>query len=150
MEERSDFSIAPLSDTDSALVDEAGERIAHVPGIVLEKVFRLDSGRLLVVTTEDCPFEEGFHVSLIDVDGSLLETAHRVIPYNPGIITEIKTDSEKTIRLVLHDGETIRISLVPNGTRNPGRYIQERFRSSNGLLGKHYFKIESTSGSPNQ
>lgn len=147
MEEYAHFSISPLSDTESSLINKQGQRIARIRGIVLEKAFCIDSGRFLVVTTDDCPYEEGFHVSLIDEDGSLLETTHRVIPYTPGIVTAVYAENSDTIKIALHDGETIRITLIPEGTRNPARYIQKGFRSSNGIFGKHYLQVDSTSES---
>lgn len=150
MEECLQFSVSPLSDTESAFLDDKGNRIGRLPGIVLEKAFRLADGRFLVITTEDCPFEEGFHISLVDQDGSLLETAHRVIPYAPGIITELEAESDDSIRMVLHDGETLLITVTPDGSRNPAKYIQQRFRSHNGIFGKHYLEVDLISESTSQ
>ena len=125
MEECLQFSVLPLSDTASAFIDDKGIRIGRLPGIILEKAFRLDKGRFLVITTEDCPFEEGFHISLIDHDGSLLETAHRVIPYASGIITALGAENDGTVKMVLHDGETLLITVTSDGSRNPAKYIQQ-------------------------
>lgn len=150
MEECPQFSVSALSDTESALLDQDGNCIARLPGIVLEKAFRFDDGRLLVVTTEDCPFEESFHISLIDQDGSLLETAHRVIPYAPGIITALEADSDHSLRMALHNGETLRITVTSDGSRSPAKYIQQRFRSHSGLFGKHYLEVDLVSESASQ
>ncbi|MFL1485783.1 hypothetical protein [Marinobacter sp. LN3S78] len=146
MEECPHFSVTPLSETHSALLDSHGGCVAKLPGIVLEKAFSLNDGRLLVVTTDNCPFEEGFHLSLIDSDGSLLESAHRVIPYHPGILAKLFSVGEETIKIVFHDGEAIKVTVVSVASRRPAGYLQEQFRSGNGLLGKHYLKITSVPG----
>lgn len=146
MEECPHFSIAPLSETHSALLDAYGGCVVQIPGIVLEKAFRLNDGRLLVVTTDNCPFEEGFHISLIDSDGSLLESAHRVIPYHPGVLAKLFSVGEETIKIVFHGGEAIKVTVVSVASRRPAGFLQEQFRSGNGLLGKHYLKITCTQG----
>lgn len=143
MEELEQYSVSPLSDTESDLLDADSQQVARLPGIVLEKAFRLKNGTLLIVTTEDCPFEEGFHVSLVNPDGSLLETAHRAIPYNPGIVKNLFAISDDSVKMVLHDGEAIVIAVRTEGTRSPLKFIQQRFISSNGVFGKHYLDISA-------
>lgn len=143
MEELQNFAVSPQTETECDLLDADGQYVARLPGIVLEKAFRLKDGTLLVVTTEDCPFEEGFHLSLIKPDGSLLETTHRAIPYNPGIIKNLRAISDDAIKMVLHDGEVIVVTVDPEGSRSPSRFVQQRFKSGNGVFGKHYLEISA-------
>ncbi|MFE8072592.1 hypothetical protein QQM79_16145 [Marinobacteraceae bacterium S3BR75-40.1] len=143
MEELPRYSISPVTETDSALLDENGKRISRVPGIVLEKAFRLLDGSFLIITSDDCPFEEGFHISLIKADGSLLETTHRAIPYAPGIIKSLQVQSDNTIKMMFHDGEVVFVTVQSKASRSPSKYIQQRFRSANGIFGKHHLAIDS-------
>ncbi|MDV2079853.1 hypothetical protein [Marinobacter xestospongiae] len=143
MEELEGFSVYPVSETETYQRDADGQRVARLPGVVLEKAFRLKDGALLVVTTDDCPFEEGFHISLLRSDGSPLETACRAIPYCPGIIRNLFAISDDAVKMVLHDGEAIVIAVRPEGTRSPLKFIQQRFISNNGIFGRHYLEISA-------
>lgn len=59
MEETTRFSLSPFTETESTLLDGNGRALCPILGLVLEKAFALKDGRLLVISTDDCPFEEG-------------------------------------------------------------------------------------------
>ena len=63
------FALLPLGSTSgtSLLVSDGKVTSVHVPGIALLDQFETAAGFLLV-TDQDCPFEETFHFILLDRD----------------------------------------------------------------------------------
>lgn len=54
-------------------------------GLQLEAQFD-NEGETLLWMTEDCPYEEGLHIYLMDATGTVLDAMEAGAPYSPGIL----------------------------------------------------------------
>ncbi|MEO1493107.1 MAG: hypothetical protein AAFV19_13215 [Pseudomonadota bacterium] len=62
-----------------------GAEVGPVWGQVLENAFTLPDGRLLLILTDDCPFEEGIRIFLFRPDGQIDDMIQGGVIYTPGL-----------------------------------------------------------------
>lgn len=129
MEETTRFSLSPLSETESSLQDDQGHTLCRLPGLVLEKAFVLKDGRFLVVTTDDCPYEEGIHVVLVKPDGNVDERIDRLHAYHAAVLTDIRPVSDDTLQITISDEERLQVVVDADGHRKPLSSAAGGFRS---------------------
>ena len=68
----------------------ANGREAEVDGAVLEGAFRTTGGDLVVVSTDDVPYEERVSVTLLGPDGDAVVDRYEIgAPYTPGIVSNL-------------------------------------------------------------
>lgn len=63
--------------TDQALVE--------IDGVVLEAQLELKSGEFVLCSTDDCPFEEVLHITLVSPTGKVLDTLDLGQAMQPGL-----------------------------------------------------------------
>lgn len=60
-----------------------------VPGRIIEAAFLTRDGGALVLTSDDCPYEEGVHALWIGPDGRLRGSSDLGPPYMPGTVGNV-------------------------------------------------------------
>lgn len=111
-----------------------GSEIA-VPGLVLEAAYETPGENRLLWLTDDCPFEEGLHVLLLDRMGQVLDALDSKTIYTPGIL-DIRTVASDHVDFTFFDkaclyrlsvGTTARLRFeLPRGWAYPGFRILHR------------------------
>ncbi len=129
MEEVTQLSLSPTSDTESDLLDGLGQRLCRLRGVVLEKAFLLKDGRFLVISTDDCPYEEGIHVALVWSGGAIDEQITRLHAYHGAVLTEVRPVTEHSLQLIISDQEKIVITINFDGFRKPLEFASCGFTS---------------------
>lgn len=66
------------------------EDVVEVDGIVLEAQLELPSGEFVLWSTEDCPYEETLHITLLSSTGEVLETAEMGQAMQPGLFGNLE------------------------------------------------------------
>ncbi|MDV2080966.1 hypothetical protein [Marinobacter xestospongiae] len=141
MEVYSAFSLSPVSDTLSSLIDEEGRELCRIAGLVLEKSFRLADGRFLLVTTDDCPFEEGIHITLLRSDGQIDESLARVVPYQPAVVTGISSLADDSLEITISNQERLVVTVDFSGHRAPLQFSKCGFKSDRKLFEPRYLSV---------
>ena len=67
-----------------------------VSGVVLEQQFAVKLGYLLL-TTDDCPFEECLHAILLDFNLHQIDQVDLIHPYTPGLFSDMQLISDESI-----------------------------------------------------
>lgn len=57
-----------------------------VPGLLLEAAFETSDNNRLLWLSDDCPFEEGLHILLLDRTGQVLDAVETKTVYTAGIL----------------------------------------------------------------
>jgi hypothetical protein len=117
MEEIDSFSLGKLSDTDSELILEQSFCNRKVPGVSIEKQYRLDSKYFLILTSDDCPYEECLHITLLDDSTEFVDLLDIGFQYGPGVLDNIVPISDDTLEFDFYSGVTYRLSIDTSGTR---------------------------------
>ena len=141
MEETTRLTLSPLSETESALLDENGRELCRIPGLVLEKAFVLIDGRFLVVSTDDCPYEEGIHIVLLRQDGTVNERIDRLHAYHAAVLTEIRAVSEDTLQITISDQERLQVVIDFDGRRKPLEFSKQGFKSDRNPFQQKYLSV---------
>lgn len=109
----------PISSDDdpvcSRLVEGGVER-AVVEGAWLEGQFALGGGRVLLLTTNDVPFEETANLVLLDERFALLDAYHIAQPYTPGMVEDVRADGGVLSFSFMGDRFTVRARESPGLT----------------------------------
>ncbi len=62
----------------------------EIEGLVLEAQLELQSGEFLLFSTDDCPFEEILHITLLSPSGAVLETLELGAAMQPGLFQNLE------------------------------------------------------------
>ncbi len=141
MEEYSRFSLVPLSETESSLLDSDGQPTSSLAGVVLEKAYLLKDGRFLLISTDDCPYEEGIHITLLRKDGVVDERIDRVAEYHAAVLTDIRDLSQDTIQITISDQENVQVSVDFDGYMNPLGLTKLGFKSDRKPFERRFLKV---------
>lgn len=142
MQEITDFSLEKLSETDSRLLFQQAQCHTHVDGLVLEAQYRLVNGYFLIFTSDDCPFEEGLHLLLLNDRYNLIDGINIGLPYNPAIFYNPRVISDNVIEFEFFNDETYRLSIDIRGVRF--QCAKPRFEISycRAVFQKRYLKLD--------
>lgn len=81
-----------------------------VDGVILEKQFRVAVGFLLLLT-ENCPYEEGLHIYLLDPEYRLLDTLELSAPHAAGIPSDVQPQDAWTLTFTFFGDERWRLTI---------------------------------------
>lgn len=85
-----------------------------LPGVLVEKGFKLANGDGLWLTSNDCPYEETLFVSLVNSQGCIVDKLEIYKPYTPGILSEVVVVSGNCIQFKFWQGLTHSLSVSNN------------------------------------
>ena len=91
-----------------------------IPGALAEVAFRDPEERIVVLTTDDVPFEEGLHATLLSRSGGLLDTVSLARLYGTGELRDVAEAGPRSVRFSFFPDDCWRLD-VPAGpvTRRP-------------------------------
>lgn len=139
------FSLRPLPAVEhetpkSRLVFDGEPLDLVLEGIVLEGQFRCRHGYLLL-TTEDVPYEEGLHMTLVDPAWRVLDQLEASLPYNPGIVKDMAVADEDELRFEFM-GQVWSLAVLPRPRRLPQGAVPAVHRPWQRLFTARYLKLE--------
>ncbi|MBV1862355.1 MAG: hypothetical protein KUG77_28300 [Nannocystaceae bacterium] len=68
----------------------------EVDGVVLEAQLQLGSGESVLWSTDDCPFEEVLHITLVSPTGKVLDAVDLGQAMQPGLFQDLKALGDRT------------------------------------------------------
>lgn len=89
-----------------------GSEIA-VPGLLLEAAYETADGNRLLWLSDDCPFEEGLHILLLDRSGQVLDAVESRTVYTAAFL-KIRTAARDHIDFTFLNEERYRLSVNPS------------------------------------
>jgi hypothetical protein len=88
-----------------------GEPIAlDVDGILLERQYCVELGYLLFLT-DDCPYEEGLHIYLLNAERLLLDALELGAPYTPAILDNVIAETETALTFSFFGNDQWRLDM---------------------------------------
>jgi hypothetical protein len=96
-----------------------GRDVGEVPGAVLEAAYRA-GGRILLLLTDDVPYEEGLHVALLSPDFRLLDRLFLGASGTTGVFRDPEPLSESELRFSFFGRGPWRLTILPEPTRGFG------------------------------
>lgn len=97
MEPTGALTIIPQDNGQSILSAQDAEHTFTVPGIILEDQYRLHDDQYLLVTSDDCPYEECLHLLLIDFPNATFEQIDIGQVNTPGIYKDANLVDDRTL-----------------------------------------------------
>lgn len=111
MERIDQVGLESVSDTHSTISLMKTSLQWAVPGIVLEDQFRLNEAEFLVITSDDCPFEESLHILLINKNMSEYERVDIELDNTPGIFKDCIISRDDSVQFKFIADNTYRIDV---------------------------------------
>lgn len=110
-------------------------------GLYLEAQYRFDYKYILFLT-EDCPYEEGLFIYLLDQSFSVLDRAIMAIQYAPGILGNLKIENDHEISFSLFSpDEKWTLTTLPTPKRVLTHGLKVPVKRPFSLFGKRYFDL---------
>lgn len=112
-----------------------------VPGSVLEAQLELQNGWVLILTTENSPYDEALHLTLLDKNFDVLDQVELSEDMTPGIVKDIKIMDGEHLQFMFNRAEPyvwgvdVKGFLLPKGSGCLKRDFAKKFR-------KKYLYIE--------
>ena len=140
------FTLAPIEgELPKAQLLWRGEpSVLVLDGVHLEHQSRIADKYLLFVT-EDCPFEEGLHIYLIDDNKQVLDALEIGAPYAPGVLKNVQSMGGSAMSFSFFGEDHWRLevrdkpALTFNRPLSPVKYKQ-------GALGRHWLSVVRVDG----
>ena len=132
MERIGQFALQRIDDEKAWLERvESGERW-RVPGIILEDQFQLDDGRLLVIASDNCPYEEALHLLLLMPGSDDYERVDLEMENTPGIYKPTKVTAGNSLNFRFFSEEEFQVTISEKRSRDLSRVLSHsgiRYRS---------------------
>lgn len=84
------FELTETSPQKSKLRLSGAEKTINIPGSVLEAQMELENGWYLILTTENSPYDEALHITLLDQYLEILDQVELSQDVTPGIVKDIQ------------------------------------------------------------
>ncbi len=82
-----------------------------IQGSELEAQYAIDD-RFLILTTENCPYEEALHIHLLDRQFEILDYLELAQVYSPGILGKIHVSAENCLEFTFFGQERWRLTVL--------------------------------------
>jgi hypothetical protein len=120
--------------TEKSLIKLSGSnKTVEVPGSVLEAQLELQNGWALILTTENSPYDEALHVTLLDKNLEVLDQVELYQDMTPGIVSGIEIIDNERLKFMFNRADTyvlgVDISgfLLPKGSGYAKRDFTRKF-----------------------
>lgn len=120
--------MTPSTESQSVLSIAGQAALSPVPGLVLEAQYRLADGRFLLISTDNCPFEECLHLLLLDQDYTLQERVDVGSRFTSGLFRHPRVIHPGCLEFTFYDQTRFRAIIQEQPTRALGRLF-----SNNGI-----------------
>lgn len=123
MEQIAFFSLTPTRESHSLLsVTGLGPR-ASVPGVVLEAQYRLADGSFLVISTDDCPYEECLHLLRLSRDYTIQERVDLGRSYTFGLFSDPKIIHPSCLEFTFYENTRFQAIILDKPQRALGKLL---------------------------
>lgn len=143
MEETHQFRLQPIFGIQSYLINEAGDTVAQVNGVSLEKAYRLQTGHFLLLLSDKGTSDEGLHLAFLDPSGTLLEQIDLFPASTASLLGSLTVVSDTCLRFRPQSTKTVTVEVEPEGFFNPISGTPAEAASSQGRLSKHYLRVRA-------
>lgn len=126
------LSLVPLASTSSArarLQLTAAGLGTVVPGVRLEQQFVCEPG-YLVLTSDDCPFEETLHILLFDRALRVLDSLQMGQPYTGAMLAGLNSTGQRELQFSFFGAERWHLRVLPHPRRFGARPAAPARRTS--------------------
>ena len=140
MESKILFDLVEIGPEQSIIKLSGSDKTVEVPGSVLEAQLELKNGWALILTTENTPYDEALHVTLLDKNLEVLDQVELSEDMTPGIVTDIRIIDGECVQFMFNRanpyvlGVDIGGFLLPKGSEHAKRDFARK-------LGKKYLYI---------
>ncbi|MDH5547449.1 MAG: hypothetical protein OEZ43_17855 [Gammaproteobacteria bacterium] len=145
MEEIAEFSLENKSDTDSELQYKKLPCGLLIPGLLLEKQYQLSDQYYLLITSDDCPYEEGLHLILLDQQFNILEILDIGLPYTAAAFDNASITSSNDLEFDFLPETRYQVSIEPNGQRFRFAKDLTEVTHRNNVFEKRFIRIQRLS-----
>lgn len=134
------FDLVEIGPEKSAIKLLGSDKAVEIPGSVLEAQLELQNGWVLILTTENSPYDEALHVTLLDKNLEVLDQVELSQDMTPAIVTDIEIIDGERLQFMFNRaspyvlGVDISGFLLPKGSEHAKRDFARRF-------GKKYLYI---------
>jgi len=142
LEEISQFSLAKNSDIDSKLYFDKCPCHINISGIILEKQYRLNTGFKLIFTSDDCPYEETLHITLLSKEHTVVDALDLGMAYHSAIFDNIALLSENTLEFNFFSDTRYHLFIENDGLKFSLKPSLPEVNYSKSLFSKRYIKIK--------
>jgi hypothetical protein len=112
-----------------------------VQGSRLEAQYEV-SGRFLLMLTEDCPYEEGLHIYLLDGGNSILDETHMGQPYTPGILSHLEATDHDELQFAFFGNDRWKLEILQKPRRMPFKSHSPQVETRwSRLFSKHFLEL---------
>lgn len=112
-----------------------------IDGIVLEKQFSFENKYLLFLT-EDCPFEEGLHIYLLDHELQILDGVELGGAYASAILNDVKIENNSIVSFAFFGQDRWRLQVASNAFRQLNISMLSPIKYKRGLYSRCWLKLE--------
>lgn len=98
MKKTVEFKLSIKRDGVGVITRDGANWEQSIPGVVLEAQFMMKNHNFLILTSEDCPYEEALHIILMDELGSIIDKVEIGQEATPGIVKDIETLDDSRIK----------------------------------------------------
>ena len=132
--------MAKINPDKSVLKISGFDKAIDCPGSVLEAQMELQNGWYLILTTEDSPYDEALHATLLDQRFEVLDQVEVSQDMTPGIIKDLKSIGDWALQFSFNRDKPYVLEINPAGYIVPlGRGYAKRPLGK--VLGKKYWRI---------
>lgn len=140
MKSKTLFDLVEIGPEQSVIKLSGSDKTVEVPGSVLEAQLELQNGWVLILTTENSPYDEALHVTLLDKDFDVLDRVELSQDMTPGIVTDIKILDGERLQFMFNRADPYVLGVDISGFLLPkgSEYVRRDFARK---LGKKYLYI---------
>ena len=150
MKEITTFSLESQSDTESRLRFNKRKCDINISGVTLEKQYRLDNGFFLIFTTDDCPYEECLHITLLNENHQLVYYLDLGLAYNSAIFDNAKVISNDMLEFDFYSNMKYRLFINTNGARFNLQKPLPEVSYYQSIFSKRYLRVDRVKSKENK
>lgn len=135
------FELTETSPQKSKLKLSGAEKTINIPGSVLEAQIELENGWYLILTTENSPYDEALHITLLDQYLEILDQVELSQGMTPGIVKNIQIIDAEHMQFNFNRINPYVLEIDKNGFILP---VQSEFAKRDFIkkLGRKYIHVK--------
>lgn len=112
-----------------------------IDGVALEKQFSFEE-KFLLFLTEDCPYEEGLHIYLLDQELQILDGIELAGAYASAILDDVQVENDGIVTFAFFGSDTWRLHVASNAFRRLNIPMLSSIKYKRGLYSRCWLKLE--------
>lgn len=135
------FELIDVNDQKSNLKILRLNKTLSCTGSVLEAQMELQNGWYLILTTENSPYDEALHVTLLDRQFEVLDQVELSQDMTPGIVKELQVIGDWQVQFLFNRTDPYVLEVKPNGFMIPSSHNSAK-RPVRRIFGRKYLQIK--------